>query len=80
MTCMCADEGVRKDIQLFSEPCDVKTMVVRPRTLAECSKKVIYTFTRPSYSSHTTPSIMKDTTTVSKTGHTIAAGLAMLRV
>jgi hypothetical protein len=37
-------------------------------------------FRCPSYSMHTTPSIVRDTTTVSKMGHTIAVGLPMLRV
>jgi hypothetical protein len=40
----------------------------------------MYTFTRPSYSSHTMPSTSRDTTTMSKTGHMIVVGLPMLRV
>jgi hypothetical protein len=37
-------------------------------------------FACPSYSSHTMPSIVRDTTTVSKMGHTIVVGLLKLRV
>jgi hypothetical protein len=37
-------------------------------------------FTRPSCSSHTTPSTQRDMTTVYKMGHTITVGLSMLRV
>jgi hypothetical protein len=37
-------------------------------------------FTRPSYSLHTMPSTSRDTTTVSKMGHTIAVGLPKHRV
>jgi hypothetical protein len=40
----------------------------------------MYTFTRPSYSSHTTSSIVRDRSTVSKMGPTIAMGLLKLRV
>jgi hypothetical protein len=41
---------------------------------------VLYTFARPSYSSHTTPSIARDVTIISKMGHTIVMGLPMVRV
>jgi hypothetical protein len=37
-------------------------------------------FTRPSYSSHTMTSTLRDMVAVSKMGHTIAVGLLMLRV
>jgi hypothetical protein len=71
---------VLKDTRLFSEPHGVKTVVARPWTLAECSKRVMYTFACPSYSSNTTSFTARDTATVSKMGHMITVGLSMLRV
>jgi hypothetical protein len=62
---MWADVRVRKDARLFSGPRGVKTVVVRPWTLPECSKRMLYMFTDPSCSSHTTPYTSRDTTTVS---------------
>jgi hypothetical protein len=53
---------------------------VRRWTLAECSKRMLYTFTCPSCSSHTMLSTPRDTTTVYQMGHTIAVGQPMLRV
>jgi hypothetical protein len=64
-TCTWADAGVREDVRMFSGPHGVKTVALRPRT---------------SYSSHTTPSTLRDMGTISKMGHMIAVGLPMLRV
>jgi hypothetical protein len=77
---MRVDIGVREDISLFSRPHGVKTVAVRPQTLTKCSKRVMYTFTRPSCSSHITPSTPRDTTTISKMGHMIVVVLPILRV
>jgi hypothetical protein len=80
MAGMWVDAGVRKDFRLFSGPRSVKTVAARPRTIAECNKRALYTFRCPSGSSHTTPSTPKVMAFVSKMGHTIVMGLPMLRI
>jgi hypothetical protein len=80
MTGMWTGTGVHEDVQLFSGPRGVKIITARPRTLAECSKRVLYMSTRPSCYSHTMPSTPRDTATIFKMGHMIVVGLPMLRV
>jgi hypothetical protein len=80
MAGMWVDAGVREDFRLFSGPRGVKTVAARPRTIVECNKRALYTFTCPSGSSHTTPSTPRVMAFVSKMGYTIVVGLPMLRV
>jgi hypothetical protein len=71
---------VRKSARLFSRPHGVRNRGGETPNPCKMQQRILYMFTRPSYSSHTTPSTPRNTTTVSKMGHTIVVGLLMLRV